>query len=231
MHFWSGSTVLPEEITDIPAYNRENGMMWAIYTACMFLTGVVSLFQIIAGVVLLITISIPGIIVLILVYNRIYNKYKSAVEVSKLRPTNEKTPKAVLIAILGFVGVIFILIGVMLYYGSQEPVIHITDNSIQIEAMYGIKVNIAEIKSITLMEKSMRDIGVGTRTNGYGGLGETLKGNFESDSLGKYLLFVRESSSPTIKIERTDKKDIYISFQNSETTKNLYKELNELPLK
>ena len=30
MHFWSGSEVKPEEISDIPSYNRENARMWWI---------------------------------------------------------------------------------------------------------------------------------------------------------------------------------------------------------
>ena len=28
MHFWAGSTVLPETITDVKKYNRANGFMW-----------------------------------------------------------------------------------------------------------------------------------------------------------------------------------------------------------
>lgn len=77
MHFWSGSTVRPEEISDIPSYNRANGLMWAIYTVCMAAAGIVSLFSIKAGAVLLGVICVPGVVILIIVYNRIYNKYKS----------------------------------------------------------------------------------------------------------------------------------------------------------
>ncbi len=31
MNFWSGITVRPEEIDDIPSYNRVNSLMWATY--------------------------------------------------------------------------------------------------------------------------------------------------------------------------------------------------------
>ena len=75
MHFWSGSTVHAEEITDIPAYNRANGMMWAAYAACMILSGIVALFSITAGTVLLLIVCLPGTVVLIIVYKRIYRKY------------------------------------------------------------------------------------------------------------------------------------------------------------
>jgi hypothetical protein len=77
MHFWSGSTVRPEEITDIPAYNRANGLMWTVYTIFVTVAGILSLFNILIGAILLVIICIPGIIILIIAYNRIYRKYRS----------------------------------------------------------------------------------------------------------------------------------------------------------
>jgi len=71
----------------------------------------------------------------------------------------------------------------------------------------------------------MSEIGVGTRTGGYGGFDGTLKGNFESDNVGQTLLFVQSKSSPTIKIERIDEKDVYISFRDSKKTEQIYGEL------
>lgn len=75
MHFWAGSEVKPEEITDIPAYNKENGMMWLIYAAAVF-SGVISLWSVGVGAVLLTVVCVPGIAFLIINYKRIYNKYK-----------------------------------------------------------------------------------------------------------------------------------------------------------
>lgn len=77
IHLWSGSQAGPEEITDVRAYNRANGIMWAIYAACIFIVGIVSLFNSLLSAILLIIVFIPGIIVLVIVYNRIYNKYKN----------------------------------------------------------------------------------------------------------------------------------------------------------
>lgn len=93
--------------------------------------------------------------------------------------------------------------------------------------MYGLNIDFSEVTNISLIEKSMSDIGIGIRTNGYGGMGRALKGDFKSDTLGETLLFVQTKSSPTIKIERTDKKDVYISLYNSESTEQLYRELIE----
>ncbi len=32
MHFWSGTDIAPAFILDIPAYNRDNGIMWIKYS-------------------------------------------------------------------------------------------------------------------------------------------------------------------------------------------------------
>lgn len=46
------------------------------------------------------------------------------------------------------------------------------------------------------------------------------------------LLFVEANAVPTIKIGRDDKKDVYISYKESEKTRQLYQELIEkVPLK
>ncbi len=222
MHFWSGSTVRPEEIANIPAYNRANGIMWTIYTVSMGFTGILALFNILISAILLVMICVPGTIILIITYNRIYNKFRSVSITSKTDNLSSKTPKAVHIVIWASVGMIFVLIGIMFYYSSKDPDVTIGDNSIQIKAMYGLNIDFSEIAGISLIENSMRDIGIGTRTNGYGGIGDTLKGNFESGQLGEILLFVQANSSPTIKIDRIDKKDVYISFRNSEDTEQLY---------
>jgi hypothetical protein len=93
--------------------------------------------------------------------------------------------------------------------------------------MYGLTIDFSDITDISLIEKSMRAIGVGTRTNGYGGFGETLKGHFKSIGLGETLLFVRSKSSPTIRIKRNGAKDVYISFRNGEDTERVYREMEE----
>lgn len=232
MHFWSGSTVNPEEITNISAYNRANGLMWLIYTICMVVASILSLFSILIGVILLVIICVPGTIALVIAYNRIYKKYRSTSTTHQINNSTSKTPKSVTIAIIAFVGIIIVVVGTMEYYSLKEPVVNFLDNSIQIKAVYGINIHFSEINSISLIERSMDDIGVGRRINGYGGFGETLKGNFESDINGKTLLFVQSKTSPTIKIERMDKKDVYISLRNGTNTEQLYFELKSaIPLK
>ncbi|HZK27057.1 MAG TPA: hypothetical protein VFD00_05935 [Thermoclostridium sp.] len=225
MHFWSGSTVRPEEIADIPSYNRANGLMWAIYSICMIVTGVLSLFSIITGAILLVIICVPGIAVLIVVYNRIYNKYRCISVTYKTKDSTSKTPKAVIIAITSIFAIILIAVGTLFFYGEKDPDVNILNDRLQIKAMYGLNIDFSVISDISLIDKNMSDIGIGKRTNGYDGIGGSLKGNFKSDALGETLLFVQTKSPPTIKIERIDNKDVYISFRNSESTELLYHEL------
>ena len=77
MWFWSGSTVRPEEITDIPAYNRANGWMWIAFSGVFWLAAVLSLFRLPAAGTVLIAGSILGIPALILAYSRIYARYRT----------------------------------------------------------------------------------------------------------------------------------------------------------
>ena len=75
MWFWSGSTVRESEISDIPAYNRANGIMWIIYSLVFWVGSVLGLFQIsVAGIVVAVG-CLAGIPVLVFVYRKIYAKY------------------------------------------------------------------------------------------------------------------------------------------------------------
>lgn len=82
MHFYSGTSVDPKTISDIPAYNRENARMWKFYSIPYWLTGVTALLSIfderlMAICSILIGIACTaGIAWLVLTYKRIHNKYR-----------------------------------------------------------------------------------------------------------------------------------------------------------
>jgi len=158
--------------------------------------------------------------------NRFRNKDAgSEISVSVVTAEDKKFNKSVIIVVSIISAIIFTMLGVLLYQGGKDPAVNISSNNIQIESMYGLSVNFSDITQITLIEKSMGEIGPGRRISGYGGIGQTLKGNFKSDRLGEHLLFVQSKSSPTIKIERSNGKDIYISLRDSEKTNQLYREM------
>ena len=76
MWFWSGSTVSESEITDIPAYNRANGIMWICYSLVFWISAIMGLFEIAAAGIVLIVGCLVGTPILVIVYGRIYKKYK-----------------------------------------------------------------------------------------------------------------------------------------------------------
>ena len=41
MWFWAGSTVDESKISDVKAYNKENGIMWKIYSLWFWASGIV----------------------------------------------------------------------------------------------------------------------------------------------------------------------------------------------
>jgi len=124
--------------------------------------------------------------------------------------------------------VVGIVVGNLFFSGEQDISVSTMDNQIKIDAMYGVAIDYSDIKSISLIDKSMNEIEPKAhRDNGYGGFGDTLKGYFSSNDLGKFMLFVRANSSPTIRIQRYSDQDIYISQSDSEKTKELYEQLIE----
>lgn len=77
IHFWAGSPVRSEEIRDIPAYNKANGIMWILFGAVFVLVGMIGFTgQIGLAALFMGVVCIGGVPVLILAYQNIYKKYK-----------------------------------------------------------------------------------------------------------------------------------------------------------
>ena len=137
----------------------------------------------------------------------------------------KKSKGNMLVAVITCVAVI-ILLFVMVFAGEGDPKVTFAEDKVQITGMYGQSINNEEIVSVTLDDRDVSEITKGAvRTNGYGGIGNSLRGNFSSKDLGKFLLFVNKQSTPTILITTEDKKPIYINMKNSEDTIALYESL------
>ena len=77
MHFWAGTTVPEETITDVKKYNRANAWMWFLYGAAMMGTGASGFFvSAIVFTVINIIVPVGGLFILVIVYNIIYKKYR-----------------------------------------------------------------------------------------------------------------------------------------------------------
>lgn len=76
MWFWSGSEVSEYELTDVKAYNKANGIMWLVFSLIYWISAILGLWQIEAAGVLLFLGTVAGVPVLIVIYGKIYKKYK-----------------------------------------------------------------------------------------------------------------------------------------------------------
>ena len=76
MHFWAGTTVQSEEITDVEAYNRANGRMWKMYSLVYLLSAVIWILSKTAALALMMAGGVGGILILVWVYLKIEKKYR-----------------------------------------------------------------------------------------------------------------------------------------------------------
>ncbi len=75
--FWSGSTVDPASIADIPAYNRANSRMWTVFSLPFWISGLLGFWLPMVSGILLAVSCIGGIPGLILAYHNIFKRYKA----------------------------------------------------------------------------------------------------------------------------------------------------------
>ena len=76
MWFWAGTTVDESKITDVKAYNKENGNMWKLYSLWYFASGIVYFINQVLGVIILVLSCTVGIGILVSTFTRIEKKYK-----------------------------------------------------------------------------------------------------------------------------------------------------------
>lgn len=75
MWFWSGSRVEEDELTNIAAYNRANGIMWIVYSLPYWVSTFIGIEDMELATDILLGWVLVSIPLLILVYRWIYNKY------------------------------------------------------------------------------------------------------------------------------------------------------------
>lgn len=75
MWFWSGTEVKAEQITDIKQYNKENGVMWKLYSLWYAAAGLAEIWNTIVALIILVLSCTVGIVILVRSYLKIYRKY------------------------------------------------------------------------------------------------------------------------------------------------------------
>ena len=77
MWFWAGDTVSEDEITDVRAYNRANGIMWLCYSLPFWIGIIVSMcYSIILGANIMLVDATVGLVLMMITYTFIRKKYK-----------------------------------------------------------------------------------------------------------------------------------------------------------
>jgi len=76
MWFWAGSQVSEDSVTDVRAYNRENGRMWMLYSLWYYLAGFSALWNFTVAVILLFAGCAVGTAFLVGTFLKIEKKYK-----------------------------------------------------------------------------------------------------------------------------------------------------------
>ncbi len=144
----------------------------------------------------------------------------------ELEQKNKKDVRVVyLVATVMFLALIGLFL-FMVFSGVEEPAVTVADGTITIDVKYGVSFPVSEVAQVTLLPQSMEEIGVGERTNGYGGFDTTRLGHFRSDALGDYLLYAKIDASPTIWIDRAGSaEDVYLSFEDSTKTEAVFADL------
>ena len=121
--------------------------------------------------------------------------------------------------------IVFIIVLTMI--GEKAPVVNVLDDRIEIKSMFGTTISKDDIAEISILDKSMREIGVGLRTNGYGGFTGTYKGQFKANDGSAMLVFAQVDAAPTIQIQTKNGPPVFISFRDNNRTKELVQELIE----
>jgi len=142
----------------------------------------------------------------------------------KLHYSWKEMPPIARIITIGSTLILLIAVGVFIGFGMLETKVSVTDRQIRISGFYGQTIQFEEINNISLIDKTLDQIGSFRRVNGFGGLGQTLLGNFQTGG-ERVRLFVKYKTPPIIYIECNDRMDVYVNFYDSGKTVALYEEI------
>ena len=76
MWFWSGSSVSKENITDVAAYNRANGIMWLCFSGIFWIAVILGFLKRESAGIYSVAGCLLGVLLLPVTYERIYKKYR-----------------------------------------------------------------------------------------------------------------------------------------------------------
>jgi len=126
------------------------------------------------------------------------------------------------VPVLAICLLVFAVVTAGIIYGNRESTVGIEGEWIRIGGIYSTRIDFNEVTDIR-MEDSIPAIK--SRTNGYA-FGDTRKGHFRLQDLGKGRLYIHSNKGPFIYIMTGDSYTI-INFGSSDKTRKLFAELSE----
>lgn len=127
-----------------------------------------------------------------------------------------------IVLILAVYLLVFAVVAAGIIYGNRESTVAIEGHWIRIGGIYSTRIDFKEVTDIR-MEDSIPAIK--SRTNGYA-FGDTLKGHFLLEDLGKGRLYIHSDKGPFIYIMTSDSYTI-VNFDSPDKTKKLFAELSK----
>ncbi|WP_214227919.1 DUF3784 domain-containing protein [Pedobacter sp. B4-66] len=113
--------------------------------------------------------------------------------------------------VMGFLFIIFLLIVFMFTYSLRDNKIEIKNQTLEISGDYGTKLNIADIKSIELVNELPE---ISSKINGFA-IETIKKGSFKTKDGEKVKLLINSTSNPLILIVTKDSQKIYYSSKET----------------
>ena len=78
MWFWAGDTVSEDEITDVRAYNRANGIMWLCFSLLLWIGTIIgACYSIILGANIILVDATVGLVLMMIAYTFIRKSIKN----------------------------------------------------------------------------------------------------------------------------------------------------------
>lgn len=135
----------------------------------------------------------------------------------------KKSSKVQLLIVILILGGTFLFVGFMMFASSRDISVHIVDQGIEIEGMYGEAYEWSAMEELTLLS-DLPDITL--RTNG-SAIGSKLKGHFRMNEFGAVKLFMDASVPPYIYFE-TNGKPVIFNLGDRVKTEEFYKKMMEM---
>lgn len=189
---------------------------------CFLLAGLMFIFSLsLIFELILITITVAVIFVGSIIYV-IIKSQKFDGNVMKDDGTIKKGAKIKIGAIITFLILVFLGVGILLYQSNKPTTYNITEQKIEISGLYGETVYFKDIVDISISDEIPKII---LRTNG-SAVGSSLKGYFKLNHIGKAKLFIN-TKIPTFIFIKTDKETIIFNSEDKAKTQEIFMKLKD----